>query len=417
MKKIIFLILLIPFLSYADVNPLDRMVSLDLDEDGNIPLMFVFSEISRASKMPIFIESNIDPRTDLVFKYNEGNAAKILDEICSRFKGHSFKAKDGVIYLVDEELISDKDSPLGRQFPQAEKNSPRGGNGLEKFINGLEKERLFLTQGIECDVKKEYKDTTIKNALIDIIRDNGFCCWVHRTTDEDTKKYIEVVKDMCAEYKKRDMKLEDRRVDFLNKTGPIYRLYIFGGYDKSAETKKTIENKIPPKETVSPVLDGRKMLKMESIFNPKDNSMSISIENITMEDLFFKDVKNCLMVQETYPATAKSPWGRGGRGGAEQRLVYPPDKNEFPATFSLKPKQKMTLRFNFIGARTRRGYIWDMDAEQNHVKYGIYPEQMPFEKVGKVLTDDFDLLPVIYFYDKADKKYKSRGCEANMKGE
>jgi hypothetical protein len=367
---------------------------MEIDYEGEIDihdLKAIFGDISETLQKPVLIEG-IFPDTKKIQLTNKNEKVKItelLSDICKQMEGFHYQITDKAVLIQQDRFVKEKNYPLEIKMDMKQPE-----NVLQaQFDYELMRMRVFTCNPIMENkweiAYKKYNGVRLRDVMIDILGNCGIA-WISLIPEEEKKELAElppVVPELLT-----DMGM------------PFYYLE-FRPIRSSSEGQQT--PKIDKTQPVMEILDGRKMLKMESVFDPKKYAITLSIENTSGEELFFKDARNSLMVEEAFQDKDSQS------GILTARMLYPPEKDVQFKDFSLKSKEKKEFVIRLKEGRCKREYaelMYEMDSEAKS-KINVVPFQ-------DVTIEDYDFFrPIAYFYDKVGKKYKSRGYESDMKRE
>ena len=461
-----FWLLILAFYVFAD-SPQDifSFSVMVLKQDKEIELDDLFSKLRISSKTPIMIISNIDVSNDTLYlKTGKYQVEDILKAFCEKFKAHKYYVKDNKIIIRQKSLISNQafqdalqrklilPNPdkiklwkLPDEFPEPvgqwlipedqitedmrkaiedyektlKENYPaikREHMSLVKFYVSMKMQRFcFCFHGKEgewnVDVEK-YKNIQLSKIFEDIISSNSYWCWIHEfsdsTKDSILKENSEGVKFLKEEGKEAEI---DEGMLELLKPGPIYGIEIYSpNYNpENFDEEKEEASAKPEQESLLlsdvPVsLDGKKLLKVNSVFSEKKNSLTVTIENISAEKLSFRDLKDDFMIMELYDDERKDTF---------ERTIFASEKTELPASFRLAPGESKIFEFKFNGARFKEKYGHPFLIKEAGTENQLRLDKVPFKELRDLGVRIETFYPIIYF-ELNGKRYKSSGEEAVM---
>jgi len=436
----------------------DDQIIINTDD----PLIYVYSSIAQVTKRSFLIESNFNFHIDINdiswLKPGKHKVDDILSETGAKLKGHYIEINDRFIFLKDEDFISDENYSLNKPFiapdhvnsiedfksdqapvfhwtipedqitdemrKEVEEESKKYRSqatrerenllAFFRFRIALEKQRFYFMGmpeewmlGIE-----KYNGKTVREVIVDIISKHKLCCWIHEIKGEEKDRLLKGYKQAVKDLKDANMeKYIDEGMLELLKPGPIYGIEIYSpNYNpENFDEEKEEASAKPEQESLLlsdvPVsLDGKKLLKVNSVFSEKKNSLTVTIENISAEKLSFRDLKDDFMIMELYDDERKDTF---------ERTIFASEKTELPASFRLAPGESKIFEFKFNGARFKEKYGHPFLIKEAGTENQLRLDKVPFKELRDLGVRIETFYPIIYF-ELNGKRYKSSGEEAVM---
>lgn len=452
------------FALFGQDEEVSTRVIIEVNDEKQMELNQLFSTIIAKSGAPVLFESNVALDANIRLMPGKYSRDQILCEICKQLKGHFFFMENGVICVKEKEFSSNKDfidyinrylvipnkdklDGWGISFDVPEKteihwaipdeevtedlkkaveeDSKRARAidiqntnklvGLFRLRIALETRRFYPSSGIEPEWTTpvdKFNGKSVRDALIEIISANKLYCRIYEITGGGRKIMVDEIAVFVKQLQeqKRNQEITEGMLELL-KPGPIYGIEIYrADYDPEKFDEGTEEASVKPEQEKPSIpdvpvsFDGKRLLKVNSVFSKKKNSLMVTIENVSAGKMIFRSIKDDFIIMELYDDK---------RGDTFERAIYAGEKTELPASFNLAPGEKKSFEFKFDGARFKEKYGRPFLIKEAGTENQLRLDKVPFKELSDLGARIETFYPIIYF-DLDGKRHKSSGEEALM---